>query len=161
MTVTITDDRGTRVPLVPLEWLMPGKGERGRRRARLMRASAYQPQITRREVRRTLAYGLLLVPLVLIAAAAPAFFAFGTSWPWWVRALGIVPGALLPAVMTLFLARRVSTERIAEIYQRAGLCASCGYDLTEVEAEGDGCRVCPECGAAWRQPGAAVNYARG
>lgn len=29
-------------------------------------------------------------------------------------------------------------------------CASCGYRLREVEPEADGCRVCPECGGAWR-----------
>jgi hypothetical protein len=31
-----------------------------------------------------------------------------------------------------------------------GLCAACGYDLAGHEPEADGCRVCPECGAAWR-----------
>jgi hypothetical protein len=31
-----------------------------------------------------------------------------------------------------------------------GLCAACGYDLIGQEPEEDGCRVCPECGAAWR-----------
>lgn len=160
MTVTITDDRGTRVPLVPLEWLFPGKGERGRRRERLMRASAYQPAITRREVGRTLAYGLLIVPFVLVLGVVPAIVS-GSSWPWWARALVMVPGALLPVVFGAVLARRISTERIAEAYLRAGLCASCGYELGTVEPEEDGCRVCPECGAAWRQPVAAANYARG
>lgn len=33
---------------------------------------------------------------------------------------------------------------------RAGLCASCGYRIDEIEPEDDGCTVCPECGAAWR-----------
>jgi hypothetical protein len=32
-----------------------------------------------------------------------------------------------------------------------GLCAACGYDLRGQEPEEDGCRVCPECGAAWRE----------
>jgi len=31
-------------------------------------------------------------------------------------------------------------------------CVVCGYDLTGMAAEGDGCTVCPECGGAWRLP---------
>lgn len=31
-----------------------------------------------------------------------------------------------------------------------GECGCCGYDLRGTEAEPDGCRVCAECGAAWR-----------
>lgn len=29
-------------------------------------------------------------------------------------------------------------------------CASCAYLLTGIPAEGDGCTLCPECGAAWQ-----------
>lgn len=29
-------------------------------------------------------------------------------------------------------------------------CGACGYSLAEVEPEQDGCRCCPECGAAWQ-----------
>ena len=31
-------------------------------------------------------------------------------------------------------------------------CAVCGYALDGLKIEPDGCRVCPECGAAWRPP---------
>jgi len=31
-----------------------------------------------------------------------------------------------------------------------GDCGACGYGLAEIPAEPDGCKVCPECGAAWR-----------
>lgn len=34
----------------------------------------------------------------------------------------------------------------------AGLCACCDYDLKAVRPEPDGCRICPECGAAWKLP---------
>ncbi len=30
-----------------------------------------------------------------------------------------------------------------------GVCAGCGYNLAGLKPEADGCRVCPECGAAW------------
>ena len=33
---------------------------------------------------------------------------------------------------------------------RLGRCAGCLYELEGLRAEGDGCCVCPECGAAWR-----------
>lgn len=32
----------------------------------------------------------------------------------------------------------------------AGLCPTCAYDLRDARVEADGCRVCPECGGAWR-----------
>ncbi len=35
-------------------------------------------------------------------------------------------------------------------YPAISRCASCGYDLTGLCAEADGCTVCPECSAAWR-----------
>jgi multisubunit Na+/H+ antiporter MnhF subunit len=31
-----------------------------------------------------------------------------------------------------------------------GACPSCGYPLAASKVEADGCRVCSECGAAWR-----------
>lgn len=42
----------------------------------------------------------------------------------------------------------------AEGFVRAALrvhrCPGCVYDLSTIAAQDDGCRVCPECGAAWR-----------
>lgn len=32
----------------------------------------------------------------------------------------------------------------------ADRCGACDYNLATVEHRADGCRVCPECGAAWR-----------
>lgn len=31
-------------------------------------------------------------------------------------------------------------------------CPGCGYDLTALREEADGCTVCPECRGAWRVP---------
>ncbi len=31
-----------------------------------------------------------------------------------------------------------------------GRCPACGTVIAELDPEADGCRVCPECGAAWR-----------
>lgn len=32
-----------------------------------------------------------------------------------------------------------------------GRCPCCGYELSQLSIEPDGCVVCPECGAAWRR----------
>lgn len=35
-------------------------------------------------------------------------------------------------------------------YLSIGHCPACQYDLAGLDAEGDGCTICPECNAAWR-----------
>lgn len=42
--------------------------------------------------------------------------------------------------------------RIRDAILSEGRCPGCGYGLKEIAAAGDGCRVCPECGAAWALP---------
>lgn len=34
--------------------------------------------------------------------------------------------------------------------RRRGQCAACGYPIADLEPEEDACRVCPECGGAWK-----------
>ena len=43
---------------------------------------------------------------------------------------------------------------------RDGYCASCSYTLADSPIKPDGCRVCPECGAAWRLDSSALPDAR-
>ncbi|MEO0482380.1 MAG: hypothetical protein AAF138_02030 [Planctomycetota bacterium] len=43
----------------------------------------------------------------------------------------------------------VFVEKRAE----AGDCGACGYSLAEIPVQSDGCKVCPECGAAWKAGG--------
>lgn len=40
-----------------------------------------------------------------------------------------------------------------------GWCPACSHSLTGLIPESDGCRVCPECGAAWRLPAPAASAA--
>jgi hypothetical protein len=40
--------------------------------------------------------------------------------------------------------------RISDALLASGRCACCGYALVALRREDDDCRVCPECGAAWR-----------
>lgn len=49
--------------------------------------------------------------------------------------------------------RRVMCIRFthaARVVVAEGVCARCQYPLSECPVEADGCRVCPECGCAWR-----------
>jgi hypothetical protein len=60
---------------------------------------------------------------------------------------------LFASAFSLFgMARELPRERRrrCEYLATRGRCGGCGYDLAEVAAEADGCRVCAECGTAWR-----------
>ncbi len=150
LRVMIRDARGQRVPLVPLSPLLAFRGDQ-QRIARLRAASRYpRAPVTAREVWRGLGYGLLALPALLVPAVAPVGLTFWLRAPWWV----LIPATLLigtiPALVTVWLTRRIAADRIARLYLRAGYCASCAYDLQGTLREPDGCRYCPECGAAWR-----------
>jgi hypothetical protein len=41
-------------------------------------------------------------------------------------------------------------QQVVEECLGANLCPACAYPLASAPVEPDGCRVCPECGAAWR-----------
>ncbi|MEQ8843628.1 MAG: hypothetical protein RIB58_02145 [Phycisphaerales bacterium] len=94
------------------------------------------------------------VPLVLafIAAALGFSVLIGLHGrvPHWLRytlvlaAMG--PWFYLSAAWTKHKAIRES-DRLA---RARGLCPACGYSIAELEPEADECRVCPECGSAWR-----------
>lgn len=69
------------------------------------------------------------------------------------KALAYAVGLL--AYILVFVASAKAIEGPARrIYRRGwlgmGLCACCAYRITELRAEADGCRVCPECGSAWK-----------
>ena len=52
---------------------------------------------------------------------------------------------------TLGWVRLRKFERIAQIHLDHGTCPSCAYLLDDLTPQDDGCVVCPECNAAWRQ----------
>ena len=78
-------------------------------------------------------------------------------WVWFGSAsilTSICGGALYGLLMGIYLRRR--SWRSAPAGRRAMLafhvCPSCGFDLSALSPEPDGCVVCPECAAAWRLP---------
>lgn len=46
--------------------------------------------------------------------------------------------------------RQHKFSKIAQIHLDHSQCAACGYCLTDLHREADGCLVCPECSAAWK-----------
>jgi|GEM_PF-856296 len=45
-------------------------------------------------------------------------------------------------------------RRVATQLAGAGICPTCAYSIAELQAECDGCTVCPECGGAWKHANA-------
>ncbi len=82
-------------------------------------------------------------------------------------ALLVIPGigyqpamfALPPLVVVVFVwsGRRYVRDRYHRVILAKQYCPSCGYRLVGARPEGDGCIVCPECGAAWRLPSASAS----
>ena len=74
-------------------------------------------------------------------SSVPMFHWYGPLWNSAFLMLVIGVGALSHY--------RALTRRLADRRAIAGQCPCCGYDLTGLAPASDGCRVCPECAAAW------------
>jgi hypothetical protein len=83
--------------------------------------------------------------LVVIVVARSAG---GRMWP--------VAGLLLFVALLLGYARGHDRQRrkrdLARLPLLPPVCLACGYDLTGLAPDPDGCTTCPECGAAWQLP---------
>lgn len=146
-SVNIIDDRGRRVPLVAHEVLLAST-ERSRRLRDASNLPRGKPTST--EVRRGVVVAIVALPLMALATLGPLYAIIRLRPPTWAMIPLLLGVCVVPAAITFVFARWIGARRIASIYRRAGMCASCGYDLLATESESDGCRVCPECGAAWR-----------
>jgi len=54
------------------------------------------------------------------------------------------------APIAAFVLWRVWGRKAVRAVPQSARCRACGYDLSGLKIEADGCRVCPECGGAWR-----------
>jgi hypothetical protein len=98
---------------------------------------------------------------VVLWSAAVLGFAPAASgivrWPGWqdeamllfAAAVIVLAAALVPRG---FRQKRANIERV--VRTALPFCAVCGYAINGLLVQADGCTVCPECGAAWRLPGA-------
>lgn len=69
----------------------------------------------------------------------------------------LIFGGVIALLATLWMFWRERSRRRANLaayharlFVMRSLCGSCGYSLQGLNSAHDGCRVCPECGAAWR-----------
>jgi hypothetical protein len=57
----------------------------------------------------------------------------------------------LICIAALLIRKRERVSRIASLLAAHGRCGGCAYSLEAIPPEPDGCRICPECGAAWHK----------
>jgi DNA-directed RNA polymerase subunit RPC12/RpoP len=100
-------------------------------------------------------WALWAVILVNLALSSRSLSWRWLTSPWMVAAIAI------GIVWTLLTRRSIRTssfsaELVAEALLSEGRCPSCGQELAGLPKDaGDGCVVCPECGAAWEIPEAS------
>lgn len=151
LRTTIVDADGRRVPLAPHEIRSAFADDE--RAVRLRAASARRAKpTTPREWLRGAAWGAAALPVLLAASVLPMAIAMRFRTPWWVTLCAALPMALVPVIVTVFLARRVAAERIARVHLIAGYCPSCAQDFGPHPWSNGPRHRCAECGAAWCAP---------
>ena len=76
----------------------------------------------------------------------------GQVFPWMSVVLFILLSVVLSTVSGMIAKRQgwSSFSVRKETSLAVGCCPSCGYSISEISPQDDGCTICPECGAAWR-----------
>jgi hypothetical protein len=97
------------------------------------------------EIRREHIVMLLAMPFVL-----GLIMAFQVTFGGYALGLVMAAGVIAAALLVASRARRRMADSVRCSLLAAGLCPTCGYGLSSINAGEDGRRVCPECGAAWR-----------
>lgn len=144
--------------------------DRGRKRdfdrrepRRSARRASVDPAMIKAELRplRQLAWYQFLLTVIVVILSGRLHDALGGHVPavqrWIISVvamLGLMAIGLMPITARLYRAQR-----------RAGLalgsCPSCGYPVTGLTVQNDGCRVCPECGSAWRMDDSIESFVAG
>lgn len=136
----VRDDRGRLVPLAPTRFSLagPSRGE----------GAAFPPSAEQR--RQGVRFLLAMAPLTAAMSLAPVgLFIMGMIRAW-VMFTMVGAFTLVEIWVGWQITRRVRARKFATALVAVSRCGSCAHDLTGLSAEADGCRVCPECGAAWR-----------
>ncbi len=148
----ILDDRGQPVRAKAAGWGPARKhsDELTRARAReiersFSRSGAPVKRVT--AIATLLAMPFFLLPALAVPFLVPVMMRHGIAM--WTIPLGAALGILGPLVMMLVL-RRLMLPRLVRAYVADGFCGSCGFTIRDLQPEEDACRVCPECGSAWR-----------
>lgn len=97
-----------------------------------------------------LMFGLVSLPFVL-------FLLYVRNWQ---QAFSSIITIISGVIFWLSFRRTFSVgsrKVVREALLSHGRCASCGYKISDLEADDDGRTVCPECAAAWKVPAEIVN----
>ena len=88
----------------------------------------------------------------MVVGAAVVFAVLATliiipwpNFPTWAFAIGPIG---VPLVF-IWAAQNFIRQRFHRAILAQQICPACTYSLVRLEADQDGCTVCPECGAAW------------
>ena len=148
--IMILDDRRASVPLLRLSDFRRASASRGPGAHALgARLRGFMLARGRRLTFGGVANELLLGASVLMAIVMPILL-FGIVGP--LGLLGTMVG--VPAAFSYFsreTGERKYRREMGASYVAEGVCGSCAYPLEGLVHEDDGCVVCPECGAAWRE----------
>ncbi|HYE61737.1 MAG TPA: hypothetical protein VD997_07050 [Phycisphaerales bacterium] len=143
--VMIRDHRGRRVEMMRVSWY----GRKNREVVQAAQDSLIGQPWSRRKLKNWLA-------AIVVGGGAPLVATLAASWLRpiigvdWAFAVTLVVMLAWFATAGQWIWRRTSAEPLSAELVRRGCCASCGYNLWDLVPEPDGCRVCPECGGAWR-----------
>ncbi len=141
------DDRGERLPSGYL------------RSAGKARKAGVPKDAAKRALKKVNAQGMAMG--LLFGTIAIAANAFVNAWSASGRASGAYLLAGLAVVLVALALHPIVVPRAIRSHKhgflREGYCPACGYPITEIEPEGDACRVCPECGSAWKLGGSQLH----
>ena len=135
------DHRGREVPLCDETALPPGTDARIRQVVWM--AARSRPH--------RLAVRLAVMTLCIVGSRLVFLYLRGSSSR--LEMLGSAVTVLVVIGLLVAYARMTggfADRRAAKLCLSRRLCPSCGYTLDGLTPEADGCRVCPECGAAWK-----------
>lgn len=93
------------------------------------------------------------IPLIIIIGFVIASLAslILPALPRWIVVAPIVVSVVCIAALRARHAVNLRSSAYADLFLREGRCPGCAYVLDGVTDEPDGCRVCPECGGAWKR----------
>lgn len=158
----VRDARGRRVLLVDVAKLLAGMGaEPGSHDEGRERLAEIHGALVRGVGKQQWVHLALVVSLTLFvwgALLVSVYFALRGATPisGWLTTVGIGLNSLFTVALVFRSVRVVRAAHLASALVGVGCCASCGYDVRQLSAGGDGARTCPECGAAWRLPRAGT-----
>ncbi len=149
LEVTTTDDRGTPVKIGPGRWLHAVEtGDGDPQLLALVLGINQQLQLASLNRRTVIIFVLMIVGAatahgVILATVAP-------KMPMWILpvSLGVGMSVWFSLRARWGLKRLGPNVRLTMLNE--GRCPSCSHQIHACPVQEDGCVVCPECGAAWR-----------